>query len=233
MLGAVGFGLAESLGNYLNLFFWGFKAQELAIFILVIAMASFVVLGAAPGLAGRFGKGPVAMTAALVAGAITPAMVVFKLAGWLPPAGSSALLGVLCISVFVSYSSLIIGTVMVGAMIADITDEHELRTGARQEGLLFAAMMLISKAASGLAPLVAGIVIKLSGFPDDAKPGTVDPSVIVSLGVFAAVFALVIGVLTTIAYARYGLTRQGHAKIVAELNERRGVALQAHAVAAE
>jgi Na+/melibiose symporter-like transporter len=75
LLGAVGFGLTENLGNYLNLFFWGFKAQELAVFILVIACASLVVLVAAPRLAGRLGKGRVAATAGVLAGAVTTTMV--------------------------------------------------------------------------------------------------------------------------------------------------------------
>ena len=52
---------------------------------------------------------------------------------------------------------------------ADVTDEHELRTGSRQEGLLFAALMLIAKAASGLGPLVGGLVLKIAHFPENAS----------------------------------------------------------------
>jgi Na+/melibiose symporter-like transporter len=217
LLGAVGLGLAENLGNYMNLFFWGFKAQELAVFIAVIAVASLVVLVVAPRLSSRFGKGRVAATAALIAGCVTPAMVTLKLLGVLPPNGDPALLRLLCVAVFVGYSSIIIGFVMVGAMIADITDEHELRTGARQEGLLFAAMTLIAKAASGLAPLIAGTVIHLAGFPENARPGEVDPSAIRSLGIFAAAFGLLVGLLATIAYSRYRLTRRGHSEILERL----------------
>jgi glycoside/pentoside/hexuronide:cation symporter, GPH family len=224
LLGAVGFGLAENLGNYMNLFFWGFRAQELAVFIGVIALASLTVLTFAPRLASRFGKGRVARTAALVAGLVTPTMVTLKILGVLPEAGSTALLRILCVTVFIGYGAIIVGFVMVGAMIADVTDEHELRTGARQEGLLFAAMTFIAKAASGLAPLVAGIVIKLSGFPDDAKPGAVAPETIQSLGVFAAIFAFAVGVAATLAYGRYRLTREVHRGIVVDLERARRAA---------
>jgi glycoside/pentoside/hexuronide:cation symporter, GPH family len=217
LLGSVGFGLAENLGNYMNLYFWGLKAQELAIFIAVIAVASLLVMSVAPRLASRYGKGRVAMSAALLGGMVTPLMVTLRLLGLLPPSGTRELIGVLCVAVFIGYSAIITGFIMVGAMIADVTDEHELRTGARQEGLLFAAMTLIAKAASGLAPLVAGLVIKLSGFPENARAGAVAPEVIRNLGVFVALFGLGIGVLASLAYARYQLTRVEHDKIVQAL----------------
>ncbi len=180
-------------------------------------MASLVVLVVAPRLASRFGKGRVAAIAALISGSVTPAMVGLKILGVLPPPGDRALLELLCVAVFVGYSAIIVGFVMVGAMIADITDEHELRTGARQEGLLFAAMTLISKAASGLAPLMAGIVIHFADFPENARPGEVDPIAVRNLGVFAAVFVLAVGVLATLAYSRYRLTRNGHHEILRRL----------------
>ena len=224
LLGAVTFGMTETLGTYMNLYFWGFKAQELAVFILVIALASLIVLAAAPRLASRFGKGRVATLAALIAGCVTPTMVALKIVGVLPPAGDPALLKLLCVAVFIGYSAVIVGFVMIGAMIADITDEHELRTGARQEGLLFAAMTLIAKAASGLAPLLAGIVIHLADFPEDARPGAVDPTAIRNLGVFAATFTLVVSILATLAYSRYRLTREGHNEILARLRRLRSAA---------
>jgi GPH family glycoside/pentoside/hexuronide:cation symporter len=218
LLAAVGFGLAENMGNYMNLYFWGFKAQELAVFIAVIAFASLIVLNVAPRLASRFGKGRVAVTAALVAGCVTPTMVVLKLLGALPDGGTSGLLRVLCVAVFIGYSAIIVGFVMVGAMIADVTDEHELRTGARQEGLLYAAMTFIAKSASGLAPLLAGTVIKLSGFPENAKPGMVDPNIVRNLGIFVALFGFAVGLLSSFVYSRFRMTREGHREILAKLD---------------
>jgi Na+/melibiose symporter-like transporter len=220
LLTAVGFGLMENMGNYMNLYFWGFKAQELAVFIVVIAVASIFVLVGSPRLAGRFGKGRVAMASAALAGCMTPTMVGLRVLGVLPPAGSKELLGILCGAVFFGYGAIMTGLVMVGSMIADVTDEHELAHGSRQEGLLFAAMTLIAKAASGLAPLLSGLVIKLSGFPDDARPDTVDPAVVRNMGIFVAVFLIGVGVLGVLAYSRYRLTRAGHSKILGELSAR-------------
>jgi GPH family glycoside/pentoside/hexuronide:cation symporter len=220
LLGAVAFGLSENMGNYMNLFFWGFAAQELAVFIVVIAAASIVVMIAAPKLAGRFGKGRVAVGAALLSSSVNPLMVLLRLLDVLPPSGDPALLRILCVAVFFGYSGIITGFVMVGAMIADVTDEHQLRVGSRQEGLLFSAGTLVAKAASGLAPLLAGVVIKLAGFPDQARLGQVDPETVRRLGIFVALFGLALGLLAAMAYARYRLTRQEHASILDALHTR-------------
>jgi GPH family glycoside/pentoside/hexuronide:cation symporter len=220
LLGAVAFGLSENMGNYMNLFFWGFAAQELAVFIVVIAVASIVVMIAAPKLAARFGKGRVAVGAALLSSSVNPLMIALRFVDVLPPSGDPALLRILCVAVFFGYSGIITGFIMVGAMIADVTDEHELRVGSRQEGLLFSAGTLVAKAASGLAPLLAGIVIKLAGFPDQARLGSVDPQAVRRLGIFVALFGLALGLLAALAYARYRLTRQEHASILDALRTR-------------
>lgn len=223
LFGAVNYGVVENMGNYMNLFFWGFKAQELAVFIAVIATASLTVLAAAPALANRFGKGRVAVATAAVTAVLTPLLVVLKLAGMLPQSGSPALLRVLTVAVFIGYSSLILAFVMIGAMIADVTDEHDLRTGVRQEGLLYSALTLITKAASGLGPLVAGIVLHLTGFPENARPGTVAPDTVRHLGMFVAAVTFVLGIVTAVLYRRYRITRLDHDSIVRKLESRRTV----------
>lgn len=224
LFGAVSFGVAENMGTYMNLFFWGFKAQELAVFIGVIAVASMTVLTGGPVLARRFGKGRVAVVTAVISGLLTPLLVGLRLLGILPDAGSPALLRVLAVAVFFGYSSIILAFVMIGAMIADVTDEHDLRTGARQEGLLYSAMTLITKAASGLGPLVAGVILHLTGFPENARPTTVDPAVVRHLGMFVAAITLVLGIVTATLYRRYRITRLEHDAIVRKLADRRAVA---------
>lgn len=220
LIGAVGYGLTENMGNYMNLFFWGFKAEELAVFIAVIAVASIAVLLSAPNLASRFGKGPVAAASAAVTAGVTPVLVVLKVAGMLPPSGTPALLRVLSVGAFFGYAATILGFVMIGAMIADVTDEHDLRTGVRQEGLLYSAMTLITKAASGLGPLVAGVVIHLTGFPENARPGQVDPATVRHLGLFVAGATLVLGAITAVVYRRYRITRFDHDAILEKLRRR-------------
>jgi Na+/melibiose symporter-like transporter len=111
---------------------------------------------------------------------------------------------------------------VIGKMIADVTDEYELLTGSRQEGLLFSANMFLTKAASGLGTLVSGILIRVAQFPDNATLTGVDPSSVRNLGLGGALGGVVFGVVTFYFYSRFRLSQERHAEIVRELAARRG-----------
>lgn len=217
----VGFGVAENLGNYVNTFFWGFSSEQIFGFILVILVASLFVLGLARPLLTRFGSRNVGMGCAVLMATINPTMIGLRLAGVLPHVGDAKLYLILCATVFVGYCGLMLSMTVVGKMIADVTDEYELLTGARQEGLLFSASMFLTKAASGLGTLASGIIIKAAQFPENATPATVDPDVVRNLGIGAALGGVVFGVLTYYFYSRFDLSHERHAQIVAELTQRR------------
>ncbi len=49
-------------------------------------------------------------------------------------------------------------------MLGDISDEVELETGKRQEGILYAALSFMQKVNTGLGTFTAGLVLSLIGF---------------------------------------------------------------------
>jgi Na+/melibiose symporter-like transporter len=112
---------------------------------------------------------------------------------------------------------------VVGKKIADVTDEFELITGARQEGLLFSASMFLTKAASGLGTLASGIIVKVVQFPENAALGSIDPGAVRNLGLGAALGGVFFGGVTYFFYSRFQLSHERHAEIVAELTRRRSV----------
>jgi len=161
------------------------------------------------------------MVCGLIHASAFPSLILLKLGGFLPPTGSTALLLMIGVAVFVGYSAIIMGMTMVGAMIADITDEHELRTGARQEGLLYSANMLLDKAASGVGVFGASIVVKIASIPAGASRDTVSPHVIQSLGLISMGIAVVFGLGMAWSFSRYQLSRERHVAIVVELEKGR------------
>jgi len=217
----VGFGVGENLGNYINTFFWGFTPRQIFIFILIIFIAALSVLLTARRLSGRFGKRNVGMICGLVYATTLPTVILLKLAGILPPPGSRSLLFLLCIAVYVGYSAIILGMTMIGSMIADVTDEHELRTGVRQEGLLYSANTLLYKAASGVGVFGAGIVVKIAGIPPGASPGTVSIEVVRNLGLLSMGITVVFGLGMAWSFRHYRLGRVRHSEIVAALEANR------------
>jgi GPH family glycoside/pentoside/hexuronide:cation symporter len=166
----VGYGLAENLSNYMNTFFWGLKSEQIGKFIFVILAASLVVMATARRLVHRFGNRRVGIAAAILMNTLTPALIAARLLGFIPDFNGAKIFPLLATSTFISYGSIILGMTVIGTMIADVTDEHELATGERQEGLLFSASMFMSKAASGLGVLVSGLLVKLASFPANAAP---------------------------------------------------------------
>jgi glycoside/pentoside/hexuronide:cation symporter, GPH family len=169
----------------------------------------------------RYGSRQVGMGCAVIMATVNPLMVVLRMLGLMPAAGSSALFLILAVAAFIGYAGVIMSMTVVGKMIADITDEHELATGKRQEGLLFSASIFMQKAASGIGTLVSGILIKAAQFPENAAAAKVEPQIVLNLGIGAALGGVVFGGLIYYFYSRFKLNQARHAEIVAELARRR------------
>ncbi len=110
------------------------------------------------------------------------------------------------------------------AMFADIVDEHELDTGHRREGIIFAARSFLIKAISSVGVIIGGWVIDWIDFPRGARAGTVPEDVLWDLGLYQAPLPSIFVFLSVILYSGYQLDRKRHAEIVAALNQRRAAA---------
>jgi Na+/melibiose symporter-like transporter len=103
--------------------------------------------------------------------------------------------------------------VMLGSMIADITDEHEHLHGSRNEGIYFAAASFAAKAIGGFGVIISGFIVDLAGIQRNATAETIDPEALRTLA-----FAMGPGVLGMIAVtvfvaSLYGLSRSEHQRI--------------------
>jgi len=145
----------------------------------------------------------------------------------LPQNGDPALFYVLLACSFVT--GLVAPAIMItfNSMFADIADELELRTGARQEGIIFSARSFGFKAAAALATILGGIVLDLVGFPKGAEAGQVSADILFRLGIVAAPATIIIGLANLLFFAAYRLNRAKLAEIKAELNKRRAEAAAA------
>jgi GPH family glycoside/pentoside/hexuronide:cation symporter len=73
----------------------------------------------------------------------------------------------LCVFYFIPGLAMTCVAITFGSMMADATDEHELRFGTRREGLYFSGLTFGGKCAIGLGAFVAGLGLDLIGFPTD------------------------------------------------------------------
>jgi GPH family glycoside/pentoside/hexuronide:cation symporter len=108
-------------------------------------------------------------------------------------------------------------TVMIGSMIADITDQHEAKYGNRSEGIYFAASSFASKAIGGFGVVISGVVIDLAGIQRSATIETVDPESLTTLALAMGPGVMIMIGSTIIAASFYDLSREKHRLIREEI----------------
>jgi len=143
------------------------------------------------------------------------------------PAGA-AVVPILAINYVLAGIAISYLTVGFQSMMADAADEHELRFGARREGLYFAGLSFSAKAASGLGTFIAGLALGIIGFPADlaAKGGDTVPIAASTIEHLGLMYGIVPGTLTFICVILsifYRIDRAAHARIQSELAARRGM----------
>jgi Na+/melibiose symporter-like transporter len=215
-------GLQTSLGLHLNAHFWRLSTDQMGslVFPMIIGFAVGTVFWS--GMADRMEKRAIILIGTSVFTLFVVLPVGLRLVGLLPDTLSAAsvtaiIAACLLVATFGSGGSV---TAFNSAM-ADITDEHELRTGRRQEGVYFGALAFAGKSSSGLGHGIAGIGLDLIAFPTNAVVGSVAPEVVRSLGVLYGPGLLVLAAVSLACFSRYRLTRKRFEALRRELEARR------------
>jgi Na+/melibiose symporter-like transporter len=111
-------------------------------------------------------------------------------------------------------------TVANHSLLADIVDEHELDTGVRQEGVMFAAAFFAAKFVTGFGYLVAGPFLDLIGLETGMQPGETPASVTWGLGIIMGpALALLMLIPIRMAY-KLDLSREQTSVVRAALDRR-------------
>lgn len=214
-------GTTINITIYMTTFFWGLSAEDLRWFALSAfgAVAAFPVVAA---IQRRWEKRSILLTCSILAVADGIVLVNLRFLDLLPDNGQPALLPILVAVGVLSASIAVVQGVIGASIIADLTDEQELRTGARQEGMFFAGVSFSGKAVSGLGTLLGGLVLSFIAFPTHLSPAEVPADTIVKLGVAVGVLLPLLHFIPISLIFRYRITRARHAQIRAELEARRG-----------
>lgn len=144
------------------------------------------------------------------------------IAGWIPES-ELVIFGVLSFFALGTGLAMTCVAVTFGSMMADATDEHELKFGTRREGLYFSGLTFGGKCAIGLGAFVGGIGLDLIGFPSDlgTNPDQVlAASTVRDLGLIAGPGAALISLASVMVLMRHRLDSSAHERIRAELARR-------------
>ncbi|HWA31052.1 MAG TPA: MFS transporter, partial [Rhizomicrobium sp.] len=186
-------GLVFALNYYISSFFWQLSTKQIGVMTLAGFVTVFFAFLIGPVASRIFGKvkGAIFLFCTGYVISITP--LVLGLMGIYFHAGMPNLMWILLGFAAFSGAMTIGASIPVTAMIADVVEDSEIKTGRRNEGLFFAGNSFLAKAVSGLGLLGSGLLLWASGFPTGAIPGKVDPAIVHH-------FALVYLVTITVVY---------------------------------
>jgi Na+/melibiose symporter-like transporter len=213
-------GIQEVLTVHMATYFWVLDADQIAA-VSFAGLPGFLLGVPFWTLAGRrLDKRPAFLlgTAGFSLCVMGPPMA--KLLGAFPSPESGLYLGLLIAFGLLAAFCASAGLVMAGSMMADIADDHELASGARQEGIFFGALAFAAKSTSGLGSFIAGIGLDLIAFPTQAAPADVPTAKVTALGVFYGPGIAVLAIAALVLLSRYGIDRRRHAEIRRALDAR-------------
>ena len=222
MIYALASGMVYGMGPYFFTYFWALTPKQTSVLLSASYIAAVVALTLAPRLSRWFDKrrASIGITFALIL--TSPIALVLSLLDLSPANGSPRLLPLLFVTAAISTTLLIIQGIFFSAMLADVVEENEVRTGQREEGVFFAANIFVQKCVSGLGVLATAALLNFADFPTHAIPGTVAPETLTRLGKSYVAAIVVLNLASVACVWMFRITRASHAMNLAILAERRG-----------
>jgi Na+/melibiose symporter-like transporter len=220
MLRSVGFGIYAILWVYIYSYFWEFTSRQISVIVIPMALAGLLLPPLLAGLAtGREKKRVAALS--LAAGSLVNVFpIAMRLLGIFPENGTELLFWTMLVLGFFETVFFLFSSVVSQSMTVDITEQVELDTGRRSEGVITSAATFARKCASALGTLLGGLTLSLIEFPTETAVGEVAPDVIFHLGLVYGPLILVILLGGAYAISRYPISRTQHEETVARLESR-------------
>jgi Na+/melibiose symporter-like transporter len=216
----------EGVGQpFIGMHFWGLPTEKLG-FLPIAAIAAFPLAMVLVPLATRYLDKKYTLIVGALAVIVPPNIIIcLRLVGWYPDNGSPWVLANWMIAVFCVATLAVVMAATYNSIFADLADAHELRTGKRREGAIYAARAFANKAAGALGLVVGGIILDLIAFPKQAILGTVPDDIIWNLGFFVGPATSVFSIASLFFFWFYRIDQRRHAEIIAQLAARKEAAV--------
>lgn len=210
-------GAHAALITTVNGYYWGLTSSQQFLSVAAYSLATIPGSLLAGFLCKHFQKRTAALVGVIGFVVVHSALYVLDFAGLLPPRGTAELVTIMIGMLTLSLTFMISLFVTVFSMKADVTDDLQLSSGRRQEGVVFAASSFGQKLTSGIGGLVAGIGLDLIHFPRQAETAVLAPDVLHNLGILMGFSIPVIGIIPIAIFWGYRLDRRRLVEIQQEL----------------
>ena len=190
----------------------GFIAYSISLFVGVAG--ALILLGL---LQNHIEKRTGAFIAILSAIAVGATPYVLRGLGLFPGNGTPWLIPVLFTLLAIATGFVTIAMTLKQSMAADIVEQSQEKTGRRSEGLFFAGYFFVQKCTTGVGLALTGLIISLSGFPNQAKPGMVAEPILNNLAFYYLIVIILCALASAFIISHFPITRAEHHARVREL----------------
>jgi Na+/melibiose symporter-like transporter len=210
-------GISGGLTTYFMTYYWELPSSSLRALGLWAIPGGLVGVVAAPYWSRWLGKKRGCLIVFFLSIASTTVPIGLRLFGLMPPNSSPWVLRILIIDSIATGLLSITGFVIVTAMLADVVEETQVKTGQRSEGVLFAADSLLRKITQSFATIFPGLIIGYIHFPKHAQPGHVSPAILTQLATIYLPTITFLYLCSTSCILFYRIDRKRHEDNLAEI----------------
>ena len=176
-------GILGALNMIAWTYFWELTVQQIALLSIASLIAVVVIFPTMSRMANRWQKQHLLIFAVAGLAINTAWFVPGRLLGWLPENGTTLLFAIVFVQWMINTAFTIVRTVANHSIMADIADEHELKTGRRQEGVFFAAAAFAQKFVMGFGYMIGGPLLDVVGLETGMAPGEAPASALLGIGI--------------------------------------------------
>lgn len=207
---------------YIYSFFWEFSSQDIALLVIPMVLGGVALLPLLSRVTFEREKKKVAITMFIGAAAVNAAPILLRLLGFFPENGTDLLFWIMMSAGFFETLLFLLLDAVWVSMVTDLTEQNELNTGRRNEGVILSTLSFLQKCAGALGTLVGGLIIDLIAFPDNAAVGEVSPEILFDLGLVYGPLILALYLVACLFINRYRLSRDDHSAALAQLHANKG-----------
>jgi Na+/melibiose symporter-like transporter len=225
------FGIAIGITGGLMLYFrtdyWGLPSPALLQLQLWAIPGGLIGVIIAPFWSRLMGKKRGCLIVFFLSIFSTTVPIGLRLIGVMPPNSSPWVLRILILDEAATGFLASVGFVIVTSMLADVTEAVQVKTGRRQEGVLFAADSLLRKITTAFAAIIPGALLTFVHYPTGAAPGEVDPDVLRHLAIIYLPVVTVLYLCSTSMLFVYRIDRKQHEDNLERISEAAELASEA------
>ena len=205
---------------YIYSFFWEFSSAEISLLVIPMVLGGVALLPLVSRVTFGREKKRGATLMFIGAAGVNAAPILLRLLGLFPENGSDLLFWIMMGAGFFETLLFLLLDSLLVSMTSDLTEQNELETGRRNEGVILSTLSFLQKCAGALGTLIGGLIIDLIAFPENAMVGDVDPEVLFDLGLAYGPLILGLYLVACLFVQRYRVSREIHSATLTKLQER-------------